>query len=220
MSEQGGDRPAGWYPDPEMADTVRYWDGSAWTGHLAPASGAPATPLTSAAPSAPAHPSRGSGRWLLIAGGVVALVLLIGAAAFIATRGENAPSAGADAATTPTPTASDTTASAGPAAFNVSGQLDLVGRDNWLKVGGNCFGVDGYDDIDSGAQVVIRDGDGTKVAIGALEDGYVQNGDCIFLFFVTDVPEGGGVYSVEVAHRGEVAFSESEAGVLHLTLGS
>lgn len=26
---------AGWYPDPEMADTRRYWDGSRWTGHIA-----------------------------------------------------------------------------------------------------------------------------------------------------------------------------------------
>jgi len=145
-------------------------------------------------------------------------VLVIGAAGFLATRGDDAPSEGSDASTAPTPTASDT-ASTGPATFNISGQLDLQGRDNWLKAAGNCFGIDGYDDIDSGAQVVIRDGDGTKVAIGALEDGYVQDGDCIFLFFVTDVPEGGGVYSVEVSHRGEVAFSEDEAGVLHLTLG-
>lgn len=29
--------PAGWYPDPEMAETLRYWDGSAWTEHRTPA---------------------------------------------------------------------------------------------------------------------------------------------------------------------------------------
>lgn len=29
--------PAGWYPDPEMAGTQRYWDGSVWTEHRAPA---------------------------------------------------------------------------------------------------------------------------------------------------------------------------------------
>lgn len=37
MSDTEGGQPAGWYPDPEMADTVRYWDGSAWTDHRAPA---------------------------------------------------------------------------------------------------------------------------------------------------------------------------------------
>lgn len=30
---------AGWYPDPEMTDTRRYWDGARWTDHIAP--GAP-----------------------------------------------------------------------------------------------------------------------------------------------------------------------------------
>lgn len=41
MSEEQGapDAPAGWYPHPEMADTVRYWSGAEWTGHIAPASG-------------------------------------------------------------------------------------------------------------------------------------------------------------------------------------
>lgn len=29
---------AGWYPHPTMAATVRYWDGEAWTDHIAPAS--------------------------------------------------------------------------------------------------------------------------------------------------------------------------------------
>ncbi|GAB3785190.1 DUF2510 domain-containing protein [Nocardioides ungokensis] len=29
--------PAGWYPDPVMASTRRYWDGAAWTEHIVPA---------------------------------------------------------------------------------------------------------------------------------------------------------------------------------------
>jgi hypothetical protein len=28
--------PPGWYNDPKMADTRRYWNGSAWTDHIAP----------------------------------------------------------------------------------------------------------------------------------------------------------------------------------------
>jgi hypothetical protein len=29
--------PAGWYPDPSQPGRIRYWDGSAWTAHVAPA---------------------------------------------------------------------------------------------------------------------------------------------------------------------------------------
>lgn len=29
--------PAGWYPDPQQQGQLRYWDGAAWTEHLAPA---------------------------------------------------------------------------------------------------------------------------------------------------------------------------------------
>lgn len=28
--------PAGWYPDPSMVNTERYWDGHRWTGQVAP----------------------------------------------------------------------------------------------------------------------------------------------------------------------------------------
>ena len=34
--------PAGWYPDPAMAQTQRYWDGQQWTSAVAPLNGAPA----------------------------------------------------------------------------------------------------------------------------------------------------------------------------------
>ena len=37
---------AGWFPDPWTASTLRYWDGAAWTGWVAPgppAQGEPAT---------------------------------------------------------------------------------------------------------------------------------------------------------------------------------
>lgn len=29
--------PPGWYPDPKMAGTQRYWDGARWSDHVAPA---------------------------------------------------------------------------------------------------------------------------------------------------------------------------------------
>lgn len=43
--------PAGWYPDPDVADQQRYWDGADWTEHTAPAS-VPPPPQASGAPSA------------------------------------------------------------------------------------------------------------------------------------------------------------------------
>ena len=32
-----GQQPAGWYPDPQSPNSVRYWDGAAWTQQTAPA---------------------------------------------------------------------------------------------------------------------------------------------------------------------------------------
>lgn len=52
MNEEQSSAPAGWYPDPTMADTQRYWDGSAWTDHRAPATPAAAPAPRSASGSA------------------------------------------------------------------------------------------------------------------------------------------------------------------------
>ena len=38
--------PPGWYPDPKMAGTQRYWDGQRWTDHAAPAAPQPTKPDT------------------------------------------------------------------------------------------------------------------------------------------------------------------------------
>lgn len=38
--------PADWYPDPEQPGQLRYWDGTQWTDHRAPGTGAPATQPT------------------------------------------------------------------------------------------------------------------------------------------------------------------------------
>ncbi|MBJ7336699.1 DUF2510 domain-containing protein [Mycolicibacterium sp.] len=49
--------PADWYPDPEDPASLRYWDGTGWTEHRAPAV-APEPPVTEA-PAAPADPTDG-----------------------------------------------------------------------------------------------------------------------------------------------------------------
>lgn len=50
MSSESGSTPAGWYPDPQVSGTMRYWDGAAWSEHTAGG-------YDHAAPSAPAVPS-------------------------------------------------------------------------------------------------------------------------------------------------------------------
>jgi hypothetical protein len=37
MAEDAPAAPPGWYPDPKMADTRRYWNGESWSEHVAPA---------------------------------------------------------------------------------------------------------------------------------------------------------------------------------------
>lgn len=59
----------GWYPHKTMADTQRYWDGEAWTDHIAP-SGA-------SRPGGPApQPGGGTGVMTIAMGIIVAVVLL------------------------------------------------------------------------------------------------------------------------------------------------
>lgn len=71
MGEQERGRPAaGWYPDPEMVDTVRYWDGTDWTDQRAP---------TRKATTPPRPPEKRWVRWVW-AGMIVILVLLLGGA--------------------------------------------------------------------------------------------------------------------------------------------
>ena len=57
MSEQLGP-PAGWYPDPEMAATTRYWDGRGWTDHRAPAALSPTSSIAAPSVDRPERPDR------------------------------------------------------------------------------------------------------------------------------------------------------------------
>ena len=48
--------PAGWYGDPQMPGTVRYFDGYSWTQHVSPAPIAPSTFLPAAQGAFDSHP--------------------------------------------------------------------------------------------------------------------------------------------------------------------
>lgn len=107
-----------------------------------------------------------------------------------------------------------------PKTFTVKGHLTLTSGNLDGGYGDGCLGSDGFDDIESGAQVVVKDASGKSVAIGALGDGVKsQKVVCTFPFTVPNVPAGDNVYSIEVTHRGGISFTPDKAGDVDLTLG-
>ena len=60
-----------------------------------------------------------------------------------------------------------------PETFTVTGTMSLTSSD-LLGSGGVCFGSDGYDDINEGAQVVIRYADGKSVAVESSSPGHAM----------------------------------------------
>ncbi|MUL85214.1 MULTISPECIES: hypothetical protein [unclassified Mycolicibacterium] len=86
--------------------------------------------------------------------------------------------------------------------------------------GSNCRGTRGYSDIGPGTAVTVADEAGTLLAKGTLDVGYGESDWCSLPFQVADVPGGKHFYKVEVAHRGEVSYTEAEAKAgVHLQLG-
>lgn len=125
--------------------------------------------------------------------------------------------------------AASMTACGGSESFDVTGALQLtdttarsVGTVNDTGIfttGSTCHGQGGYSDIAPGAQVVIRDAAGKSVGLGRLEGGTPSDGGsvCEFDFTVRNINAGGGgPYSVEIAHRGEVSFNRGELVALSL----
>lgn len=65
---------AGWYPDPTDPGLTRWWNGTAWTGHvLPPPSAAPLAPPPQPAPVATTAPRRGLPLWAWVVLAVIAL---------------------------------------------------------------------------------------------------------------------------------------------------
>jgi hypothetical protein len=73
------DAPAGWYPDPRDPRGIRWWDGTGWTDHTAPA------PADASGPASAEPPRRGP--LLPVVGGVLAFLLLaVGAVAILLSQ--------------------------------------------------------------------------------------------------------------------------------------
>lgn len=152
--------------------------------------------------------------WLLavLAGGGLLIVVLLVVVIVLLTGGDDDPADVASDSASPSGSPEAET-------FLVTGSITLT--DGSIgSGGGECWGADGYDDMSGGAQVVVKDAAGVRVAVGALDPGVKMSSiECRFDFRVEDVPSGSAVYSIEVAHRGEVSFTEDEAVGLDLTLG-
>ena len=182
----------------------------------------PTEPFTSLADIDDVPPARRPKRWrwLLAGAAVIALVAVAVLVTLLVTRPKQQPAP----------------AAAPPAPFTVTGAI-VVPADilsSGQAVGESCATDDGYDDIQAGAQVTVKDAAGTVVAVGRLQAGTVAElygeGDmpallgyaskCTFAFDVTNVPAGQQIYSVEVSHRGELQYNRDQLDQpLALTLG-
>ena len=114
-------------------------------------------------------------------------------------------------------------ASSAEKAFGTSGTLTLADSSlSFLAEGEGCTGLDGYSDIQRGAQVNVTDADGTLVATGELEGGKKAALGCEFPFAIEGIPQGSKFYTVEVSHRGGLTQTEDElrSGGLAFTLGN
>ena len=111
-----------------------------------------------------------------------------------------------------------------PEPFTLTGTLLLNSdsiRTSGLPTGFNCAGSRGYDDVGPGAPVTVADETGKLLAKGAIESSYGQQGFCMLRFKVDAVPGGAKFYRVQVAHRGEMSYTEAEAKAgVDLSLGS
>lgn len=86
--------PPGWYPDPGVPATERWWDGTAWTGHTRPLGGdGPADGSGVGSGGRGGGRSGGAGRGGLVAVLVAGVVLVAAVAAGVVLLGDDEPTA-------------------------------------------------------------------------------------------------------------------------------
>lgn len=129
-----------------------------------------------------------------------------------------------------------------PTPFKVTGSMTVeAGDGSDGTMGGECVTDGGYSDISVGTQVTVKDAAGKVLALGSLGAGrttdnkqamgawneqtssfesVVKASTCTFYFSVENVLEGESIYSIEVAHRGELRYNRADLGTsLALNLG-
>lgn len=103
----------------------------------------------------------------------------------------------------------------GTARHAITGHMTLSGLDvlngtPGLKVGADCYGAGGYDDIHEGTSVSVANQDGKIIATGQLGAGsIVAFHTCSLPFTVKDVPDAK-FFKVTISHRGELVYSKDE----------
>lgn len=91
------------------------------------------------------------------------------------------------------------------------------------KIGATCSGTGGYNDIDEGASVKIKDQAGTLIGSGSLGAGAIaMKGVCVFSFDIANVRDAA-FFQLEVSHRGQLSYSKADLEgrnwTIHSSLG-
>jgi hypothetical protein len=103
-----------------------------------------------------------------------------------------------------------------PGNFEAEGTMSVADSDTYSEGyapdSDQCAtdGLDGYDDVVTGTQVVVRDDAGNTVAVGDLNGAKATDVGCDYIFHLSDVPAGKKFYEVEVGSRGGVQYTEEE----------
>ncbi len=108
----------------------------------------------------------------------------------------------------------------------IAGTFDLIATDQTFpsitSTGATCQGTGGYSDIQPGAPVTLKDGDGKILGSTSLLSGTGTTSSCTFSFSIPDVPEVP-FYSMEIGRRGAVtnslAVMQANGWTFGLTLG-
>ena len=107
-----------------------------------------------------------------------------------------------------------------PTGFDMEGFVHVAGQGT--SEGQPCQPGGAYSDLGIGTQVTIYNAAGEPIKLTSIGRSETQGRDCVLVFSAARVPIEGkdAIYSVEVAHRGKVNFTQQQGqiGGLDLTI--
>jgi hypothetical protein len=101
--------------------------------------------------------------------------------------------------------------------------FDESSNDGSYPEGHSCGGTGGYDDIQAGLQVTVKNENGTVIGAGEFGSGTItMDGPCEFHFAVPNVPKAA-FYQIEAGRRGTLRYSfaqmQGNNWMVNFTLG-